>query len=82
MGVLNFLQASGGSRAGSGGSSNPPPPPPFLDNPMKMKYETKLFHFHGIFKKNEIKSAKLTPNPRNFIHMNPLSRNPESALAG
>ena len=32
---------------------------------MKMKLfglnETKLFHFHGIFKKNEIKSVTLTP---------------------
>ena len=47
---------------------------------MKMKYfglnETKLFHFHGIFKKNEIKSAKRNPDP--FIHMNPLE-NPGSA---
>ena len=24
--------------------------------------ETKLFHFHGIFRKNEIKSAKRTPH--------------------
>ena len=38
---------------------------------MKMKYfglsetkfETKLFHFHGIFRANEIKSAKRTPTP-------------------
>ena len=37
---------------------------------------TKLFHFHGIFKRNEIKSAKQTPTP---IHLNPLSRNPGSA---
>ena len=36
--------------------------------------ETKLFYFHWIFKKNEIKSA----HPRTFIHMNPLSRNPGS----
>ena len=34
--------------------------------------ETKLFHFHGIFKKKEIKSACT------FIHMNPLPRNPGS----
>ena len=35
--------------------------------------ETKLFHFHGIFKKKKIS----TPT-RTFIHMNPLSRNPGS----
>ena len=53
---------------------------------MKMKSfglsETKLFHFHGMFKKNEIKSAKHPPPPTHthtFIHMNPLSRNPGSA---
>ena len=33
--------------------------------------ETKLFHFHGIFKKNEIKSAMRTPSS----HLNPPSRN-------
>ena len=36
----------------------------FMGYPMKMKLfglsETKLFHFHGIFNKNEIKSAKRT----------------------
>ena len=41
---------------------SPPPPPPVLKNPMKMKLfdlsETELFHFHGIFKKKEMKSAK------------------------
>ena len=37
--------------------------------------ETKSFHFHGVFKKNEIKLAK---RPHIFIHMNPLSRNPGS----
>ena len=26
-------------------------------------HETKLFHFHGIFMKNEIKLAKRTPTP-------------------
>ena len=36
--------------------------------------ETKLFHFHGIFKKNEIKSAKRIPHT--FINTNPISRNP------
>ena len=40
---------------------------PVFKYPMKMKLfglsETKLFHFHGIFKKNEIKSAKRTPTP-------------------
>ena len=38
--------------------------------------ETKLFHFHEIFEKNEIKSPKRTHQA--FIHMNPLSRNPGS----
>ena len=41
-----------------------PPPPPAFRHPMKMKSfdETKVFHYHGIFKKkNEIKSAKGTP---------------------
>ena len=37
--------------------------------------ETKLFYFHWIFKKKEIKIS--TPT-RTFIHMNPLSRNPGS----
>ena len=37
--------------------------------------ETKLFHFHGIFKKNEIQSAMRTPSS----HLNPPSRNPVSA---
>ena len=41
--------------------------------------ETKLFHLHGIFKKNEIKSAKRTPKPFKYI-INPLSRNPGSSL--
>ena len=43
---------------------------------MKMKLfglsETKLFYFHGIFKKNKIKSKKQTP-------YEPLFRNPGSA---
>ena len=47
----------GRSRGGSGGSLKPPHPSPVFKYPMKMK----LFHFHGIFKKNEIKSAKRTP---------------------
>ena len=37
--------------------------------------EAKLFHFHGIFKKNEINTNS---EPSIFIHMNPLSRNPRS----
>ena len=45
---------------------NPPSHPPFLN----ILSETKLFHFHGIFKKNEIKSAKRTPHT--FIYMNPF----------
>ena len=31
-------------------------------DPEWVQTETKLFHFHGIFKKNEIKSAKRTPH--------------------
>ena len=34
-----------------------------------------FFHFHGLFK---IKRAKISTPTRNFIHMNPLSRNPGS----
>ena len=48
---------------------------PVYKYPMKMQLfglsETKLFHFHGIFKKNEIKLA--SPS---LIHINPLSRDP------
>ena len=59
------------------GSFEPPPRPLFFFKyRMKMKLfglsETKLFHFHGIFKKNEINSSK--PH-HTVIHMNPLSRN-------
>ena len=60
---LSYL-ASGGSRGGPGGSLEPPSPLPIVKYPMKMKLfgltETKFFHFHRIFKKNEIKSAKRT----------------------
>ena len=49
--------------------------PPVFKHPNKMKSfglnETKLFHFHQIFKKKEIQT-------HTFIHMNPLSRNPGS----
>ena len=42
-----------------------PPPSPHFKYPMKMESfglsETKLFHFHGIYKQNEMKSAKKTP---------------------
>ena len=38
------------------------------------------FIFIGIFKKNEIKSAKWTPH-FGYIHVNPHSRDPESAPA-
>ena len=51
---------------GSEGSLGPPSPPPVFKNPMKMKInglsEFKLFNFHGIFLRNEIKSAK-RPTP-------------------
>ena len=57
-----LILSSGRSR---GGSLKPSSPPPVVKYPMKMKSfglnETKLFHFHGIFKKKEIKSAKRTP---------------------
>ena len=56
---------SGGSRGGSGD---------WLELPSLS--ETKLFHFHGIFKKNKIKSAKRAYHT--FIHMNPLSIDPRS----
>ena len=63
------IRNSCGSRGHSGVSLEPPSPPPVFKNLMKMKLfvrpnyltETKLFHFHWIFKKNEIKSAKTTP---------------------
>ena len=57
--------SSGGSR---GGWLEPPSPSPIFKYPMKMKCfgETKLFHFHRIFKKNEIKSAKHTPTSLNI----------------
>ena len=57
---------SGESRKVSGGSLKSPSLFPILKYPVKMKNgpnETKIFHFHGIFKKNEIKSAKRTPIP-------------------
>ena len=43
-------------------------PPPVIKYPLKMKSfglsETKLFHFHGIFKINEInKISKANPTP-------------------
>ena len=54
-----------------------------FEYPMKTKKfglsETKLFHFHGIFRENDIKSAKRTPHI--VIYMNPGSRIPGSALA-
>ena len=59
--------SSGGSRRGLGprGLLKPPPLPPVFKYPTKMKSfgltENQLIHFHGIFKKNEIKSAKLPP---------------------
>ena len=39
--------------------------------------ETKLFHFHGIFKQIDIKSAKRTPSS---TELTPPSRNPGSPL--
>ena len=61
------------------GSLGLPSPPRGLKNTMKMKLfglnETKLFHFHGIFKKIVIRLVK---RPHAFIHLSPLSRNPGS----
>ena len=55
------------SRGVSGGSLNPPLPVPHFkmsyENEKNGLIETKLFHFHRIFKKNERKSAKPTPKP-------------------
>ena len=41
----------------------PPPLPPSFLNILRKWNNLELFHFHGIFKKNEIKSAKRTPTP-------------------
>ena len=68
---ITALGEGGGNPVGAQGVHlNPslPPPPPF-----------KLFHFHGIFKKNEIKSAKRTRYT--FINMNPLFRYPGAVPA-
>ena len=57
------------------GALTPHPHPPIFKYPMKVKVfyhnETKLFNFHGIFQKNEIKISKA--NPHTFIYMNPLN---------
>ena len=49
------------------GGSLESPSPLVFKYPMKMNNlvstETELFHFHGIFKKKEIKLAKQTPTP-------------------
>ena len=74
--------SSGRSR---GGSLEPHLPAHVIKYPMKMKWfglsETKLFHFHGIFKTNEIKSAKGTPSSTHLNPPPPPSRNPGSAPA-
>ena len=55
---------SAGSRGGSGGPLEPPPCPPFINILKKLNnlvsMRPKEFHFHGIFKKNEIRSANRT----------------------
>ena len=60
-----------------GFARTPEPASSFFKYPMKMKYfgltETKLFHFHGKYKKNEIKSAKRTPSS---THLNPPPPSP------
>ena len=78
---LKNQKISGGSRGGSGGPLEPHSLPPCFTFPMKMTQfvlgESKLFHFHVIFVKNEIKSAK---RPQN-LYMNPFSRNSGPATA-
>ena len=66
---LVFNRSSGGSRRGSGGSFEPRSEPttllPFKNILWKGIFdlsEIKLYRFHGIFKDNEIKSAKSTPH--------------------
>ena len=48
-------------------SIEPPSPPSVFKYPMEMKTfglnETKLLHFHGIFRKNEWKISKANPTP-------------------
>ena len=74
--IFSYIKR-GGSRGGSGGLLKPPVQPPAFKSHLKMKSfglnETKFFHFHGIFKTNEIKSEKRT-RPT-FIAMNTISRN-------
>ena len=67
-------ECSGGSRGGSEVLLEPPTPTPqpFLNiiwkwNNLVSVSETKLFHFHGISKKNVIKQQS---EPHIFIHMN------------
>ena len=67
------IYCSGGSRGVQGVCSNPPPHPLFINilwiwnNLVSVRpnyfSETKLFQFHGIFKKTEIKSVKWIPTP-------------------
>ena len=80
--MLYFRQLSGGSRGGSGCSLEPLPAPIFKYS-IKMKQfglnETKLYHLHGILKKNEKKISIANPDP--FIDNEPPSRNPGSAPA-
>ena len=55
-----------------GFARTPLPAGPGLKYPMKLKkiglIETKLFHFHGIFKKYDLKSSKRTTTPL-YIHL-------------
>ena len=65
-GSFGYSQHQWGIQRGFAGPP-PPPPPPIFKYLMEMRKfglsETKLFHFHGILKKNLIKSAKQTPTP-------------------
>ena len=72
-GVLPVADPEGGQ-----GVRSQPLNAPVFKYPIKMKYfglrKTKLFHFHGIFKKNEIKSAKRTPTQPNYTYEPPFRK--------
>ena len=53
--ITQFYKTSGGSRGDLGVHLN------YLPAAVWSLSETKLFHFHGIFKKNEIELAKRAP---------------------
>ena len=65
-----ILSSSGGSREGSGGSLEARSMPPLLNILWKWNnlVSLRLFHFHGIFKKNEIYQQS---EPRLFLTYEP-----------